>query len=176
LPEKSSDAELGGDYRMPAVQDLVRKVVDSRRMASQQFHLVVLPEDGHPELIQFDTVDELISKVQELIDTEVSLFPFVGNYMPLTKGPNRFLITPYGSLPLFEMPDPEALQTEEHGYVGPPDPSLPVAKTDQQTPMPQSSVASAPAPEPEPVALPASVAEADGEDVTPTMPGGMTGE
>jgi hypothetical protein len=127
--EGASAAEaFQGDFRSPVVSDLVQQVLNNQRLSSQMFYLVVLPEDGHPRMEQFSNVTSLIAKLQEWIDdeSEISVFPFVGNYMPLTKGPNRFLVTPYGPLPLFEIPDPESMEIEEHGYVGPPQPDLPI--------------------------------------------------
>lgn len=169
----SATAPLPPDYHAPATQDLVQRVVDATRSASQRFYLVVLPEDGHPRLEQFTAVDPLLSRIQQLVAeaAEVSLFPFIGNFMPITKGPNRFLKTPYGPLPLFGIPDPEELEVEEHGYIGPvvPEPLIP------QQPEPPKPVTAQPPQSPSQVAQPATPATlfpppAD-DDHTPTMQG-----
>jgi len=105
--------------KVPAAQLLLKQVMDSQQVEGQQFHLVMLPEDGYPQLETFTSVDELIEKIRECFGQEISLFPFMGNYMPITKGPNRYLMTPFGNLPLFVIPDADEVDIEEHGYVGP---------------------------------------------------------
>jgi len=147
---------------MSVVQDVVRELVNSRRLASQAFYLVILPEDDFPEIVQFDRVDDLLTRIKSLLDKEVSLFPFMGNHMPITAGANRFLITPYGALPLFDIPDPTTAAVAEHGYVGPPDPSLSIPKTEQ----PEGQLPKVLAVESAEPAAP----DEDDEDDTPTVP------
>lgn len=144
----------------------MRRVVNAQRLAAQYFYLVLLPEDGHPQREQFDNVEDMITRIRALIDetAEVSIFPFMGNFLPITQGPNRFLVTPYGSLPLFQMPDPEALQLEEHGYVGPVEVDLSIPETVAAPAQVQSHD--------EETAAPVEVPEGtdDDEQDTPTMP------
>jgi hypothetical protein len=42
----------------------------------------------------------------------------MGNHLRITKGPHRYLETPYGALPLFVVPDPGSQDYEEDGFVG----------------------------------------------------------
>ncbi len=73
----------------------------------------------------------------------------MGTRLPITKGPLRFLKTPYGNLPLFDPVD-ESAPEADHGWMGDalPDPNLGI---------PQSAPD---AEDREPEDLPAAVAEA----------------
>lgn len=104
--------------QLPAAQGLVRELVNKNRMADQQFHLVVIPEDGSPRRETLETVEALVARMQELMGTDAYLFPFMGNHLKITKGPHRYLETPYGALPLFVVPDPTEAEYEEDGFVG----------------------------------------------------------
>jgi hypothetical protein len=117
-------------------------MIEGGRRVGQKYHIVVLPETEYPRLETFETVPEMIQRIQVLLGDEVSLFPFVGNFMPITKGPHRFLLTPYGPLPLFHIPTPEELEMEATGYVGP-------TPTEFAIPIPRD----APVPIPQPVSV-----------------------
>lgn len=104
----------------PATASLLRQTMNMQRPVSQRFYLVVIPESDWPTCEKFDTVDELIDRIKSLLGTPCNLFPFLGTHMPITKGPGsfRFISTPTGSLPLFDMPEPDGTAEEEHGWVG----------------------------------------------------------
>lgn len=92
-------------------------MLDTYRAHGQQYFLVVVPEDENPYLLGCDTVAELIEGIQDFIGKPVSLFPFLGHYLGITKHP-RHLRTPCGDLPLIRPPRGEELPVEESGYVG----------------------------------------------------------
>lgn len=145
----------------------MRQVINAQRLAAQRFYLVLLPEDGHPQREEFDNVEDMVDRIRTLIDetAEVSIFPFMGNFLPITQGPSRFLVTPYGSLPLFQLPDPSALVLEEHGYVGPPETDLPAPETSVD-PVAQARLFD------EETTAPTETSQGnDDDDETPTMQG-----
>lgn len=107
-----------GLQQTSAVQSLVRNLLDTRRLADQKFYLVIVPDDSHPRVEEFDTIADLLDEIREHLGTPTSLFPFMGHHMGISKGPNRFLGTPYGSVPLFVVPDADDLEFEDNGYVG----------------------------------------------------------
>ena len=124
----------------PNMYDVVSYLLDNRITTDkQQYHLVVLPEDDHTQLESFSRIEELAGRIRDLIRqaAAVELRPFMGTYLPITKGPHRFLITPLGPIPLFDVPTADSLQIEEHGYIGPADPNAAIPQT--ETP-PQAEV------------------------------------
>lgn len=104
---------------VPAVQTLISSLLNQGRNADQRYHLVVLPEDDWPRTEEFDDVNDMIARIRELLTQPCHLFPFLGTRLAITKEPNRFLRTPLGSLPLFDMPSESEMFDEEHGWVGP---------------------------------------------------------
>ncbi len=110
-------AKLSAD--VPAVQTLISTILNQTRAVDQRYHLVVLPEDDWPRTEEFDDVKDMIARVRELLDTPCHLFPFLGTKLAITKGPNRFLRTPLGALPLFDIPAEGQMDDEDHGWMGP---------------------------------------------------------
>lgn len=109
---------------MPAVQDLLQQLLTQQRMEGQQFFLVVLPDDAAPRLEEFTDSVTLVARIRTLIGADVYLFPFLGHALKITRGPHRYLTTPFGPLPLFSIPSVDALEVEDSGYVGVSPPSL----------------------------------------------------
>lgn len=99
------------------MQSLLLQLLNSGRQMDQKFYLVVVPDDEHPRLLSYDTVEDMLAGIRQYLDTPTSLFPLLGVSMQISKGPNRFLITPFGNLPLFVLPT-ESLEVEVDGYVG----------------------------------------------------------
>jgi len=106
-------------HDQPALQSLVEQVLNSQRSADQKFYLLVLPEDDWPRHESFTDVQALVLRIKELLGTPCHLFPFMGHKLTITSGPNRFLQTPLGALPLFDIPPADAVEETEHGWVGP---------------------------------------------------------
>ena len=138
-PSISSPSEMRPAMEMmPAAHTLVQQLIENARGADQQFYLVILPEDASPRVETFAGVESLQARIMELLGTEVSLFPFMGYWLGITHGENRFLHTPFGVLPLFELPVPDESAIDNTGWVGtesrdldiPPHPAAAVATTD----------------------------------------------
>jgi len=103
-----------------ATQSLIAQVANHSRAAGQEFLLVVLFDDQWPTCERFATVEGLVSRIKELIGQDVCLFPFLGAQLGITEGVNKFLTTPFGNIPLFDIPDPSEAGTATFGWVGDP--------------------------------------------------------
>jgi len=104
----------------PAVASMFRQSMNMQRQTAQHFYLVVLPEANWPTCEEFETVELLIERIKVLLGAPCSLFPFIGTKLPIKKGPGpfRFLSTPTGPLPLFDMPEADDAAEAEYGWVG----------------------------------------------------------
>ena len=103
----------------PALTSLLTQVFNSQRQTGQRFILMVLPEDDWPRSEEFLEVQQLVDRVKELLGTPVHLYAFMGHRLQITKGPNRYLQTPIGALPLFDIPAGDTAEEEDHGWMGP---------------------------------------------------------
>ncbi|NBT75195.1 hypothetical protein EBZ80_18575 [bacterium] len=81
------------------------------------YHAVVLRADGELGVESFDTRDELVARIKALVDHDVTVFSFAGIRLNISKPPFRHLLTPWGNLPLFDIPK-ESLEPDDTGYLG----------------------------------------------------------
>lgn len=100
------------------MQQLTQQLLNSHATQGFTFYAVVLPEDGPPRVDQYDTIELLQAAITATIGTEVALFPFMGHRLKISKGQWRYLMTPFGNLPLFNVPAPNELEVDETGWVG----------------------------------------------------------
>lgn len=84
--------------------------------ADIKFYAAILDAAGDYRVEEFPTLDELVSRMKELVDRDVSAFAFAGEQLKISKAPFRHLLTPWGAQPLFSMPD--ALEPDDSGYLG----------------------------------------------------------
>lgn len=103
----------------PTVQALVMQLFNQSKLPGQKFHMVVLPEDAWPSVETFDTIEDLIKAIKERLGTPCHVFPFIGQVMGITAGPNHHLRTPYGMLPLFDIPTEDEAEEVQYGWIGP---------------------------------------------------------
>jgi len=103
----------------PALTTLLTQVFNSQRQTGQKFILLVMPEDDWPRTEEFLDVQQLVNRIKELDGQPVHLYAFMGHRLQITKGPNRYLQTPIGALPLFDIPAGDTAEEEDHGWVGP---------------------------------------------------------
>jgi hypothetical protein len=122
--------------QMPSVQGIVQQMLNTQRAADQQFYLVIVPEDADPTMRECNTIEQLTNTIREFLGTRTSLFPFLGYPLRISRGPNRFMATPFGTLPLFDLPQEDQLEFETAGYVGPDDTDF----TPPQTPAPPHQI------------------------------------
>jgi hypothetical protein len=82
-----------------------------------KFYAAVLHPDGDYRVEQFDSVDELVTRLKDLIDRDVSVFTFAGTQLRVSKPPFRHLLTPWGAKPLFDIPS-DNFTVDDTGYLG----------------------------------------------------------
>jgi hypothetical protein len=86
-----------------------------------QLYLVVAPFGGFASVKQMATLDDLRAELIALEGDDVQVFVFSGVRYNVTKGPYRHLIPATGEpIELFDLPEPEALEIDDQGYLGPP--------------------------------------------------------
>lgn len=124
LPPPSLQAQFHPQQPVP-FQQMMQDILNRNLLPGQKFCLVVVPDDASPAMLHFDRVEDLINEVRVYLDTNTSLFPFLGYPLQISNAPNRFLRTPFGLLPLFVMPREEELVFADNGFVGLPEPPLP---------------------------------------------------
>ena len=90
-----------------------------------QLYLVVAPFGGFARVEQMATLEDLRAELIDLEGDDVQVFVFSGERFNVTKGPYRHLIPASGEpIELFDVPEPEALEIDDQGYLGPPPSSL----------------------------------------------------
>ena len=82
-----------------------------------QFHVVILQADGELVAESFSELTSLVARLKSLLDRDVSVFPFIGRRLKISKPPFRYLMTPDDNIPLFEL-DPEKIEPDDTGYLG----------------------------------------------------------
>ena len=100
-----------------AVGSLMSAVLNQQRAVGMKFHMLLVPELTAPTIQTFDRVEDLRSAIQENLGTSAYVYCFMGHVLRITKGPFRFLQTPYGAIPLHDVPTPDAQETDD-GWMG----------------------------------------------------------
>ena len=81
------------------------------------FHAAILQADGAFSTESFETLPELVERIRNLIDRDVSVFAYAGERLKISKPPHRHLLVPNGKpIPLFVLP--EELEEDDSGYLG----------------------------------------------------------
>ena len=124
LPPMPLQAQYHPQHPVP-FQQLMQDILNRNLLPGQKFCLVVVPDDSGPQLLHFDRVEDLINEVRVYLDTNTSLFPFLGYPLQISGAPHRYLRTPFGLMPLFVMPREDELVFADNGFVGLPEPPLP---------------------------------------------------
>jgi hypothetical protein len=81
------------------------------------YYAVVLSPEGDFTVEEFDALEKLAARLKELVDRDVSVFSFAGVRLAISKPPFRHLLTPWGNMPLFDIPKDD-LVPDETGYLG----------------------------------------------------------
>lgn len=82
-----------------------------------QFYAAVLHADGTFNVEAFTAVEQLVARLKNLIDRDVSVFSFAGTQLHISKPPFRHLLTPWGTHPLFDIPTRD-FEVDDTGYLG----------------------------------------------------------
>lgn len=101
-----------------AQASLVKRVLNSNRTNSARFLLVVVPDDDLPQLEEFPSVDELVTRLRVLIGTPCHAFPILGTRLAITGDTHKQLSTPYGSIPLFDIPVTAPVDSVHAAWLG----------------------------------------------------------
>ncbi len=83
----------------------------------EKFYAVILHPDGDFKVEEYAELSELVKRLKNLIDKDVSVFSFSGVQLKLSKPPFRHLLTPWGPQPLFDI-SPDELEPDDSGYMG----------------------------------------------------------
>lgn len=120
VPQRSGNqnGSVNWDYAQPAISALVAQTLNAQRPNSQHFHLIVLFEDRWPEHEEFQDVNVMVTRIRELLGQPCCVFPFLGHFMPITDGQHKFMQTPTGAIPLFDIPDSKTVSKAKFGWVG----------------------------------------------------------
>lgn len=87
------------------------------KQPAPKFYAAVLYPDGEYGCEAFDKLEDLVARLKDLIDKDVSVFTFAGTQLKVSKPPFRHLLTPWGAQPLFDVPA-DALEPDDSGYLG----------------------------------------------------------
>lgn len=107
---------MAKEKQEPVVEAAPEPAAQALQLEKISFHLAVLQPDGSYFTESFDTLPELVTRLKELVDKDVSVFSFVGTRMHISKPPFRHLLTPWGNHALYDVP--EALEPDDTGYLG----------------------------------------------------------
>lgn len=72
---------------------------------SLQYHIVILESDGDMSKASFASRDELVTKLKTLVNSDVSVVCFRGEFLPISRPPLRYLMLPDGNIPLWDEPE-----------------------------------------------------------------------
>jgi hypothetical protein len=103
------------------------------------FHAAILQADGTFSTEAFETLPELVARIKNLIDRDVSVFAFAGTRLKISKPPMRHLLVPgQEPIPLFDAVS--SFEEDDTGYLGvdpinlDPPPQLKVAQSNRPGP------------------------------------------
>lgn len=113
-----------------ALGSLMSAVLNQKRDVDTKFHMLLVPEAAVPAMYSFDSVEELRAAIKGHLGTSTYVFCFLGHALRITKGPFHFLQTPYGAVPLHDIPAPTDQESLTDGWVGP---ELPITEFVRQS-------------------------------------------
>lgn len=106
------------------------------------WHLMIVDPVNGVDREAFTTLDELIARMQDLIDNRphCQVFSYLGAYMPITKPPRR-LQTPAGYVRLYDTG--ETTEIDEAGFIGPEDYTAPESAACDESDVPEAEAEAA---------------------------------
>lgn len=84
---------------------------------ADKYYVVILTADGDTKVEEFATAEELATRLKNLVDRDVSVFPFFGTRLHISKPPFRYLMTPGANIALYDAPT-DKLEPDDTGYLG----------------------------------------------------------
>lgn len=82
-----------------------------------KYYVVILTAEGDTRVEDFATAEELAARLKTLVDRDVSVFPFFGERLHISKPPFRHLMTTAGNIALYDAPT-DKLEPDDSGYLG----------------------------------------------------------
>lgn len=80
-------------------------------------HAVIMNSDGDLTVESMASFAALAIRLRELLDKDVSVFAFSGERLHVSKPPLRYLMTPDGNIPLFDV-KADNIEPDDTGYLG----------------------------------------------------------
>ena len=102
----------------PTAQSLIHQLIRTSMSRDQKFYLVKIPDGESPTVEVFDDIEAQINRIIDLMQTDTFVFPFMGYAFGITRGPLRYMVTPFGMLPLYRLPSPDEVEVEQSGWLG----------------------------------------------------------
>lgn len=119
----------GFDTLDPALQGLLHQVCNTQRPHGTKFYLLEVSEEDNIAVREYTTIEELTVRIRALLGKPYHLVPFMGQRLQISAGPHRYLRTPYGALPLFDLPPADTVDVTVDGWVGPEEQPLTIPTT-----------------------------------------------
>jgi hypothetical protein len=102
---------------MEDTQSPDQKVTPDNPDVAGRYYAVILSAAGEFKVEEFDTLENITARLKELVNKDVSVFSFVGVRLNISKPPLRYLLTPWGNKPLFDISE-DSLEPDDTGYLG----------------------------------------------------------
>lgn len=92
-------------------------MAEEQKTPAGKYYAVVLTAEGDTLVEEYASAAAMAIRLRELIDHDVSVFPFFGQRCHISKPPFRYLMTPEENIALFEVQE-DKLEPDDTGYLG----------------------------------------------------------
>lgn len=92
-------------------------MADEQQATPNKYYAVILTAEGDTRVEEFASAAAMAIRLRELVDRDVSVFPFFGQRCHISKPPFRYLMTPTDNIALFDAPT-DKLEPDDTGYLG----------------------------------------------------------
>lgn len=92
-------------------------MAEEKQTPENKYYAVILTSDGDTRVEEYASASAMAIRLRELVDKDVSVFPFFGQRCHISKPPFRYLMTPTENIALFEAPT-DKLEPDDTGYLG----------------------------------------------------------
>lgn len=115
---RTAEAAPAAPVDRPPLVQLMQTLLD-QQAGGLALNLTLLPESGIMRHESYTDEVALAARIRELLNTdeEVAVSLSFGFRLGISKPPLRYLVTPWGNLPLFD-PLPAQLDIEDDGFLG----------------------------------------------------------
>lgn len=92
-------------------------MAEEQQAPVNKYYAVILTAEGDTRVEEYESVAAMAVRLKELIDHDVSVFPFYGQRCYVSKPPFRYLMTPGANIALFDVQE-DKLEPDDTGYLG----------------------------------------------------------